>query len=113
MDLWVIMVLAYVIQDSRLVDRNSKVALRYINLHEFIILIIYDYYSVDFAMSGVRFLVFELFGYSLYILVLVLSDVCETVIRCVGLYSCVIRLLIANKWRHLWDSPLYVLVSFL
>ena len=60
MDLCVVMVQAYVIQDSRLVDRNSKVALRYINLHEFIILIIYDYYSVDFAMLGVRFLVFEL-----------------------------------------------------
>ena len=29
-DLCVIMVLAYVIQDSRLVDRNSKVASRYI-----------------------------------------------------------------------------------
>ena len=60
MDLCVIMVLAYVIQDSRLVDRNSKVALRYINLHKCIILIIYDYYLVDFAMLGVRSLMFEI-----------------------------------------------------
>jgi len=60
MDLCVIIVLAYVIQDSHLVDRNSKVALRYINLHKFYNSIIYEYYLVDFVMSGVRPLMFEI-----------------------------------------------------
>ena len=53
MDLCVIIVLAYVIQDSHLVDRSSKVALSYINLHKFYNSIIYEYYLVDFVMSSV------------------------------------------------------------
>ena len=60
MDFCVIIVLAYVIQDSRLVDRNSKVAFRYINLYKFYNSIIYEYYLVNFVMSGVRPLNFEI-----------------------------------------------------
>ena len=60
MDLCVIIVLAYVIQDSHLVDRNSKVALRSIYLHKCSNSIIYEYYLVDFVMSSVCPLMFEI-----------------------------------------------------